>query len=119
MDLFARQRLRGEIGLDCETLGRELGEARDRLQELERQGRVRTSEVVKGDTPQELLERALSIWNGYHSSTAARLEGDRVVIGDPSLLLYYQNRLVPFAEAIASPDQLQAACEIENLGVHR
>jgi glycerol-3-phosphate O-acyltransferase len=119
MDLFARQRLRGEIGLDSETLCQELGEARDRLRGLEDQGRVRTSEVVKGDTPRELLERALSIWNGYHNSTAARLEGNRVVIGDPSLLLYYQNRLVPFAEAIASPDQLQAACEIENLGVHR
>jgi glycerol-3-phosphate O-acyltransferase len=119
MDLFARLRLRGEIGLDCETLCRELGEARDRLRGLEAKGRVRTSDVVKEDTPAELLERALSFWNGYHDSTAATLEGDRVVLGDPALLLYYQNRLVPFAEDIASPDQLQAASEIENLGVHR
>ena len=119
MDLFARLRLRGEIGLDCETLCRELGEARDRLRRLEAKGRVRTSDVVKEDTPTELLERALSFWNGYHDSTAATLEGDRVVLGDPALLLYYQNRLVPFAEDIASPDQLQAACEIANLGVHR
>jgi len=118
MDLFARLRLRGEIGLDRETLCQELGEARDRLRELEAKGRVRTSDVVKEDTPGELLERALSFWNGYHDSTAATLEGDRVVLGDPSLLLYYQNRLVPFAEEIASPEQLQAACEIENLGAH-
>ena len=119
MDLFARLRLRGEVGLDVETLCRELGEARDRLLALERDGRVRTSEVVKEDSPQELLERALSFWNGYHDSTAATREGDRIIIGDPSLLLYYQNRLVPFAEDIASPDQLQAACEIQNLGVDR
>ena len=119
MDLFARLRLRGEVGLDVETLCRELGEARDRLLALERDGRVLTSEVVKEDSPQELLERALSFWNGYHDSTAARREGDRIIIGDPSLLLYYQNRLVPFAEDIASPDQLQAACEIQNLGVDR
>jgi len=119
MDLFARLRLRGEIGLDCETLCRELGEARDRLRGLEAEGRVRISDVVKEDTPTELLERALSFWNGYHDSTAATLEGDRVVLGDPALLLYYQNRLVPFAEDIASPDQLHAACEIANLGVHR
>ena len=119
MDLFARLRLRGEVGHDRDTLCQELGEARDRLRGLEAQGRVRTSDVVKEDTPSELLERALSFWNGYHDSTAATLEGNRVVLGDPSLLLYYQNRLVPFAEAIASPDQLQAACEIENLGVHR
>jgi glycerol-3-phosphate O-acyltransferase len=119
MDLFARLRLRGEVGVDSETLRRELGETRDRLLVLEGKGRVRTSEVVKEDTPDELLERALSFWNGYHDSTAARREGDRIIIGDPSLLLYYQNRLVPFAEDIASPDQLQAACEIENLGVLR
>jgi glycerol-3-phosphate O-acyltransferase len=118
MDLFTRMRLRGEIAVESETLCRELGEARDRLLALERQGRVRTSEVVKEDSPEELLERALNFWSGYHDSTAAAREGDRVVIGDPSLLLYYQNRLVPFAQDIASPEQLKAACEIELLGVH-
>ena len=119
MDLFARLRLRGEISIDCETLRRELGEACDRLGELERRGRVRTSEVVKEDTSAQLLERALSFWNGYHDSTAATLEEDRVVLRDPSLLLYYQNRLVPFARDIADPEQLEAACEIETLGVDR
>jgi glycerol-3-phosphate O-acyltransferase len=119
MDLFARLRLRGEAGLEREALYQQLGDARDRLVALEGKGRVRVSEVVKEDTPAELLERALSFWNGYHSSTAASLEGDRVVLGDPALLLYYQNRLVPFAEDIASSDQLAAACEIENLGAHR
>ncbi len=119
MDLFARLRLRGEIGLDREALCQELGEARDRLVALEAKGRVRTSEVVKEDAPAELLERALNFWSGYHDSTAATLEGNRVVLGDPALLLYYQNRLVSFAEDIASPDQLPAACEIEKLGVHR
>jgi len=119
MDLFARQRLRGEVGLDRESLCRELGEARDRLVALEAEGRVRTSDVVKEDSPDEMLERALSFWSGYHDSTAATTEGNRIVIGDPSLLLYYQNRLVPFAEAIADPGQLRAACEIENLGASR
>ncbi len=116
MDLFTRMRLRGEIAVNSEILCRELGEARDRLLALEGQGRVRTSEVVKEDSPEELLERALSFWNGYHDSTAATREGDRIVIGDPALLLYYQNRLVPFAQEIASPEQLKAACEIELLG---
>jgi glycerol-3-phosphate O-acyltransferase len=119
MDLFARLRLRGEIALDRETLCRKLGEARDRLRALEARGRVRMSDVVKEDTPSELLDRALSFWSGYHDSSAVTLEADRIVISDPSLLLYYQNRLVPFAEDIADPDQLRAACEIQNLGVHR
>ena len=119
MDLFTRMRLRGEIHFDYEPLCQELGETRDRICALEAKGRMRTSEVVKEDTPQDLLERALAFWNGYHTSTAAALEGNRVVIHDPSLLLYYQNRLVPFAEEIATPDQLPAACEIQNLGLRR
>jgi len=119
MDLFARLRMRDEISIDREALSRDLGETRDRLRELEAKGRVRMSDVVKEDSPSLLLERALSFWNGYHDSTAATLEADRIVLGDPSLLLYYQNRLVPFAEEIADPEQLSAACEIAHLGAHR
>ena len=119
MDLFARLRLRGEIDLHCEMLRQELGEARDRLGELEAKGRVRTSDVVKETAPRDLLERALTFWNGYHVSTAATLEGDRVVLRDPSLLLYYQNRLVPFAKDIAGPEQQEAASEIGKLEAHR
>jgi glycerol-3-phosphate O-acyltransferase len=119
MDLFGRMRLRGEIGIDCEPLCQELGHTRDRICQLEAKGRARTSEVVKEDAPQELLERAIAFWNGYHASTAATVEGNRVVIQDPSLVLYYQNRLVPFAEEIATPEQLPAASEIQNLGLRR
>jgi glycerol-3-phosphate O-acyltransferase len=119
MDLFARLRLRGEIALDHEDVIATLGETTGRLLELERQGRVRVSDVVRDDSPGDLLEHALSLWNGYHDSTAASLEGGRVVLRDPALLLYYQNRLVPFAEEIATPEQLPAACEIEKLGAHR
>jgi len=119
MDLFARLRLRGEIALEQEEVCKAIGEAQERLGDLERKGRVLLSDVVKEDAPSELLERALGYWNGYHDSTAARLEGNRVVLHDPSLLLYYQNRLVPFAEDIADPEQLEAACEIQKLGAHR
>ena len=117
MDLFARLRLRGEIGIECEALCKELGEARDRLLALVLEGHGLGPS--KEDSPDELLDRALNFWNGDHDSTAAELDGDRVVLRDPSLLLYYQNRLVPYAEEIASPEDLQAACEIEKLGVHR
>ena len=119
MDLFARLRLRGEISLEHGEVLQILEETRARLLELEGRGRVHVSDVVREDAPGELLERALGFWNGYHDSDAASLEGNRVVLGDPSLLLYYQNRLVPFAQEIASPDQLDAACQIEHLGAHR
>ena len=119
MDLFARLRLRGEISLEQEDVRNTLAVVQERLAALERKGRVRLSEVVAKDDPAQLLERALTFWNGYHDSVAASLEGTRVVLGDPSLLLYYQNRLVSFAEDIAEPSQMEAACEIQNLGAHR
>jgi glycerol-3-phosphate O-acyltransferase len=119
MDLFSRLRLRNEISIDRSVVHKDLAEARDRLLALEAKDEVRISDVVREDSPDDLLEGGLQFWSGYHSSTAANLEGDRVLLCDPSLLLYYQNRLVPFAERIADSEQMPAACEIEALGVHR
>lgn len=119
MDLFARLRLRSEISVDRNVIHKDLGEARDRLVALESKGDVRVSDIVREDAPDQLLERGLNFWNGYHDSTAASLQGDRVLLCDPSLLLYYQNRLVSFAERIADSEQMLAASEIAALGVHR
>ncbi|MGB5811694.1 MAG: 1-acyl-sn-glycerol-3-phosphate acyltransferase [Polyangiales bacterium] len=119
MDLFARLRLRNDISIDRSTLLKDLGQARDRLMGLQEKGIVRISDVVREESPESLLEQGLNFWNGYHNATAARLQGNDVVICDPSLLLYYQNRLVPFADQIADAEQMEAACEIEALGVHR
>ncbi len=119
MDLFSRLRLRNEIGIDRSVVHKDLADARDRLLALEAKGEVRISDVVREDSPEQLLEGGLQFWSGYHSSTAASLEDDRVLLCDPSLLLYYQNRLVPFADRIADAEQMPAACEIEALGVHR
>ncbi len=119
MDLFSRLRLRNEISIDRSVVHKDLADARDRLLALEAKGEVRISDVVREDSPEQLLEGGLQFWSGYHSSTAASLEDDRVLLCDPSLLLYYQNRLVPFADRIADAEQMPAACEIEALGVHR
>ncbi len=119
MDLFARMRLRNEVSIDRAVVHKDLGDARDRLLALEAKGQVLISDVVREDSPDQLIEAALQFWSGYHNSTAASLEADRVLLCDPSLLLYYQNRLVPFADRIADTEQMQAACEIEALGVHR
>ncbi|MFA0811514.1 hypothetical protein [Microbulbifer epialgicus] len=111
LDLFSRLRLRGEISIDRNTVTAELSEAHDRLVALQERG------VVREDSPADLLDRALAFWNGYHNSTAAKADGDEITITDPSLILYYQNRLVDFAEAIADPDQMPAAREIAHLGL--
>jgi glycerol-3-phosphate O-acyltransferase len=74
------------------------------------------------DDADDLVARALSVWLGYHKRIAAREVGRFVSAEDPALLIYYQNRLVPFATLLArdldGPTQ-RAAQEISRLGAHR
>ncbi len=116
IDLFGRQRRRGEVGLSRASLVSEVGAARDRLLELESEGQVRLGPVLRSTEPDELVSQALAAFGGYHTKAVAREIGSEIVIEDPNLLLYYQNRLVPFAEALATPEKLVAAREISSLG---
>lgn len=115
VDLFGRQRRRGEVGLARTRLVQEVGEARDRLLELESAGEVRVGPVLRNTRADELVDQALEAWRGYHTKPVAREIGSEIVIEDPNLLLYYQNRLVGFAEALATPETLAAAREIAAL----
>ncbi|NOY93146.1 MAG: hypothetical protein GXP55_18330 [Deltaproteobacteria bacterium] len=117
LGIFARLRLRGEVSVPREELVKQIGQTRDALRELSERGEIHLSKNLREASASELLDRALSIWNGYHSRVAARDLGVEVTAEDPTLLLYYQNRLVAFAEAIAPPEQLEAAREIGQIGV--
>jgi glycerol-3-phosphate O-acyltransferase len=112
LDLYARLRLRGEISMPVEAVHAELGEARDRLKDLDL---VRLSPFVRTQPPDVLLHRVLEIFHGYHAHVAIHRDGDRVVLDEPTLLLYYQNRLIPFAERIAPPGRIEAAREIARI----
>ena len=60
----------------------------------------------------------LSSW-GYHSKPVVGAAGEQLVLEDPSVLLYYQNRLVDFSEQLAAgyPAPVRrAAAEIADLG---
>ncbi|MEZ4383784.1 MAG: 1-acyl-sn-glycerol-3-phosphate acyltransferase [Nannocystaceae bacterium] len=118
-DLFGRQRRRGEVGMDRAELVREVGEARDRLLELESAQQVRVGPVLRNTSPDELVTQALDAWGGYHTKAVAREAGSEVVIEDPNLLLYYQNRLVGFSEALAVEGKLAASREITTLEQQR
>ena len=118
-DLFSRMRFRGEISVNRDAFASELGHARDHLKEIADQGEVRVSNIVRNDDPNALIDRALSIWNGYHNSHAAEAIAGEITISDPSLLLYYQNRLDPFAERISDQDHMRAAREIARLSGRR
>ncbi|MFO7564678.1 MAG: 1-acyl-sn-glycerol-3-phosphate acyltransferase [Enhygromyxa sp.] len=119
VDLFGRVRRRGEIRWAFEDYVRSYSEARDRLRKLALAGQVHLSDHLDINSAERAFERATDIWDGYHSKTVARVEDGQIVLDDPALLLYYQNRLVPFAEAIAGAQDQRAAQEIAALGGER
>ena len=86
-----------------------------RLRELQSRGEIHLNSYLETDSAERSLERALEAWDGYHTRTMARINDGQIVIEDPALLLYYQNRLVPFAEQIAGEGDQQAALEIAAL----
>jgi glycerol-3-phosphate O-acyltransferase len=116
VDLFGRVRRRGEISWSFDEYVRVYSETRDRLRELASAGQVHLNSFVETYSAERAFERATDIWDGYHSKTVAHLDGQTIVLDDPALLLYYQNRLVPFAEAIAGEHEQRAAREIAALG---
>ena len=118
LDTFAMLRLR-EVSFDAAAIFAEIGKTRDRLLALVEKGEVHASAVVRSDPPEELVRRAFEVWSGYHTRPSARHEGSRIIIEDPTLLLYYQNRLVAFAEDIAGPEHAEAARFISHIGVKR
>jgi glycerol-3-phosphate O-acyltransferase len=118
MDLFARLRLRGDVRVDEDELREDVGQTRDRAVELERQGEVRVSSFVRRRSAEDLLSRAMQVWDGYHTKSAARREGASIVIDDPTLLLYYQNRVLDYATRLAGDADRTAAHEIALLGEH-
>ncbi len=118
LNLFARMRRRGEFGARREALVPEIGHARDRLLELEAEGRLRVSPFLRKESPERTLERALGAWS-YHSKAPLRPEDGHLWLDEPALALYYQNRVVDWAEDLArgwpAPAQ-RAAAEIHRLG---
>lgn len=116
VDLFGRVRRRGEITWAFDDYVRSYTQTRDRLRQLALAGQVHVNSYVETNSAERAFERATDIWGSYHSKTLARMDDDQIVLEDPALLLYYQNRLVPFAEAIAGDDEQRAAREIAALG---
>ncbi|MDC0717072.1 1-acyl-sn-glycerol-3-phosphate acyltransferase [Nannocystis bainbridge] len=116
LDLFSRQRRRGEVAMPREQLVREVADARDRLLQAEAEGRVHVGPVLRSQSPERIVSEALSAWRDYHTKVVATEVGDDVLIEDPNLLLFYQNRLLPWAEELATEETLAAARSIVNQG---
>jgi glycerol-3-phosphate O-acyltransferase len=118
VDLFGRLRHRGgEITVPRAELVAELGRVQDRLREMEGRGEVRLSAAARSLGPDTLLDRVFAAFVGYHRrAILARNDDGSIAIEDPTLLLYYQNRCVAYAERIADERSLAAAREIARLG---
>lgn len=118
VDLFGRMRRRGEVTWDHGDFVRVYSETRDRLAVLADEGELHLDSYLLTDSAERAFERATGAWDGYHDRTLVRLEDTTITIEDPMMLLYYQNRLVPWALDLAGaePRELQAAREIAGLG---
>jgi len=115
VDLFGRVRRRGEVAWDHADYVRDYNETRDRLRELSANGQLHLDSYLDTDSAERALERASAAWDGYHTKIMVHIDDGKVVIDEPGMLLYYQNRLVPFAEQLAGADQQRAAQEIAAL----
>ncbi|MCA9581313.1 MAG: 1-acyl-sn-glycerol-3-phosphate acyltransferase [Myxococcales bacterium] len=113
MDVFGRVRERGTITMGWEELEQEVGNVRDAIVGLEERHELRIQNEIRTARPNAIVHRALEVWNGYHTHAAARVTQAEVVIEDPSLTLYYQNRLAPWAEQLADDGHVAAAREIQ------
>jgi glycerol-3-phosphate O-acyltransferase len=117
VDLFGRLRQRGEVAMPRAEVTRELGLAQDALRAMEGRGEVRLSHATRSLVPDELLDRVMIAMSGYHRRTIlSRAADGSIVIEDPTLLLYYQNRVIAYAERIADEPNLAAAREIGRMG---
>jgi glycerol-3-phosphate O-acyltransferase len=115
IDLFGRLRLRGDVAITRDELRADLGATLDRLRAMEKRGEVRLSVASRTSSPDELLSRVQAAFSGYHQRTIVSEKSGIVTLDDPTMLLYYQNRLVAYAERIASSEQAGAAREIARL----
>ncbi len=118
VDLFGLVRMRNEVSWAFADYVRVYSETRDRLVAMAEAGEFHVHTHILTDSAERALERARDAWDGYHERTVARVDEGSVVLADPSLLLYYQNRLVPWAEALAGDQESErvAALEIAGLG---
>jgi glycerol-3-phosphate O-acyltransferase len=100
LDLYRRLRHPREVGVPLAQVAAQVDRVSDAIsQHADRLGRL--SKHAAGLRGQALVLDALESFSGYHTHPAAELIGDRVVLRDRELLLYYRNRLQHHAPAQA------------------
>ena len=72
---------------------RALDELMTTLRDIESRGGIRLSPDIRHAPADDVMADALRHFSIYHQKHAIYRKGDRLFIGDRSLLFYYQNRL--------------------------
>jgi glycerol-3-phosphate O-acyltransferase len=92
-DLFKLLRHRDEVLVPGDELVRRVTDLVARAATLEARGEIVLAASLVRRGALSLIEEALQAWGGYHTHAVLTASDGGYVIGDPALLLYYQNRL--------------------------
>ncbi len=95
-DLFTVLRQRDTLTIPRDELAADVRQLKETLLEKEQRGELRCGEFVRAASGGDLIERALRAFNGYHSTPVLVSRREGIAVQSPELLLYYQNRLIPY-----------------------
>ncbi len=82
--------------IKLEQLYRSLDIVRAALETLIEKNRIIYEKTLKVKTNEEIVNRAIEVFNSYHKRRTIFKEGDSIRIGDLVLLYYYHNRLIGY-----------------------
>jgi glycerol-3-phosphate O-acyltransferase len=92
-DIFALLRTADDVTVGRADLAGRVERLRDRAREMEARGEIALGPRLSRATGREILDEGIRAFNGYHTRPVLLPRGDDVVLADPRLILYYQNRL--------------------------
>ena len=99
-----------------DELRAELTVVLDKLRGMAERGEVHLSQKSQTYSPDALIDRVIAAFVGYHRRTILTEKDGVILLEDPTLCLYYQNRMVGYAERVADEANLAAAREIARMG---
>jgi glycerol-3-phosphate O-acyltransferase len=92
-DLFSLLRHRDDVMIPNDELVRRVSEVVRDASALEDAGQLSIAPGIRHAHPQEVIDEAVRAWSGYHTRAVLNRVDGGYVIGETSLVLYYQNRL--------------------------
>lgn len=92
-DVFTIVRQRDALTATRDDLSANVMKLKDQLRQLAKDGKIALGQFVRDASGGDVVERAIRAFAGYHSTPVLIPKKEGVRVGDPELLLYYQNRL--------------------------